>query len=252
MPRSKTRRPAARKQSSNAGRGRGPASRTRKAQAPDPPYHHGDLRRALLDATEELLETDGLESFTLREVARRAGVSHGAPAHHFGDARGLLSEFTAQSFAEMAALMGRHRERAKPYPFEQLVAVGIAYVEYALENRARFQLMFRSDRLDSSHRSLAEAGPSAYGHLVDCITRIAQEIGAPDYAVPEKTALAWSLVHGYATLLIDNERFAAQMEAAHTERVLGMFRALLQLSRPAFEATGRTDPMNGEPRSRAK
>src|SRR5690606_5659937 len=75
-------------------------------------YHHGDLRRALLTATEELLEAEGLEGFTLREVARRAGVSHGAPAHHFGDVRGLLSEFTAQSFEQLSATMRRRRARA--------------------------------------------------------------------------------------------------------------------------------------------
>src|SRR5690606_36808708 len=75
-------------------------------------YHHGDLRRALLAATEELLEAEGIEAFTLREVARRAGVSHGAPAHHFGDVRGLLSEFTAESFAQLSAAMRRRRARA--------------------------------------------------------------------------------------------------------------------------------------------
>ena len=64
-------------------------------------YHHGDLRRALLDATEALLLESGLETFSLRECARRAGVSHGAPAHHFGDVRGLLTAFATVGFERL-------------------------------------------------------------------------------------------------------------------------------------------------------
>jgi AcrR family transcriptional regulator len=197
-------------------------------------YHHGDLRTALLQATEDLLGSSGLEGFTLREVARRAGVSHGAPAHHFGDVRGLLSEFTAQSFSDMAAAMARHRERADADAFEQLVATGVAYVEYALAHRARFQLMFRSDKLDWTRGSLVQAGAKTYGHLVECTTRVAFEAGAPDRMVDEKIALAWSTVHGFATLLIDNAKFAEQV--GDTSRALGMLRYMLDLSRPAFEA----------------
>jgi len=211
------------------------AARSSKQRAHDTSYHHGDLRQALLQATEELLESDGLERFTLREVARRAGVSHGAPAHHFGDARGLLSEFTAQSFNDMAAAMATHRERTDADVFEQLVASGIGYVEYALAHRARFQLMFRSDRLDSTRESLIEAGAKAYAHLVECITRITAEAGGPEHLVQQKTALAWSMVHGFATLLIDNARFAEQVEG-DSARALAMLREMLSLSRPAFEA----------------
>jgi AcrR family transcriptional regulator len=221
-------RPAGKKRAANAKQRRGAA----------PPYHHGDLRRALLDATEALLNDAGIEGFTLREVARRAGVSHGAPAHHFGDVRGLLSTFAAESFTGMTALMKHHRERAGANPFDQLVAVGTAYIEYALAHRARFQMMFRSDRLDPNHPPLAAAGAEAYGQLLDCIGLIAREISAPDFAVQEKTALAWSLVHGYATLLIDNEKFAAQATGGHATRALGLLEAMLRLSRPAFLATG--------------
>jgi AcrR family transcriptional regulator len=200
------------------------------------PYHHGGLREALLQATEDLLESSGLEGFTLREVARRAGVSHGAPAHHFGDVRGLLSEFTAQSYEDMAAAMVRHRERADEDAFEQLVATGVAYVEYALGKRARFQLMFRSDRLDWTRESLVDAGAKTYGHLVECTTRIASEAGTPDHLVRQKIALAWSVVHGFATLLIDNRKFAEQVQG-DSAGALGMLRNMLSLSRPAFEAS---------------
>src|SRR5690606_11896290 len=158
------------------------ARRERKASASAPraggAYHHGDLRRALLAATEELLEGAGVEGFTLREVARRAGVSHGAPAHHFGDVRGLLSEFTAESFEQLSATMRRRRARASDAAFDQLTASGIGYVEYALTHRARFQLMFRSGMLDLERASLVEAAGDAFGQLVECIRRVAREAGA--------------------------------------------------------------------------
>ena len=126
----------------------------RSAQAP---YHHGALRAALLEVAESVLLDHGLEGFTLRECARRAGVSHGAPAHHFGDARGLLTEFTAVSFEQLAALMQEYRDRAAPDGYSQFVATGLAYVDYALAHRARFQLMFRSDRLDHGNQRLQAA-----------------------------------------------------------------------------------------------
>jgi AcrR family transcriptional regulator len=215
------------------------ASGRRKA-APErsPSYHHGDLRNALLSATEALLNETGLEGFTLREVARRAGVSHGAPAHHFGDAKGLLSEFTADSFTQLAAAMAAHRVRAEPRGFEQLVATGVGYIDYALGHRARFQLMFRSDRLDHANPRLADSAGRAYAHLVDCIAAIGREIKAPQYRLAEKTALAWSLVHGFSNLMIDNRNFAAQAEG-DVSRALLMAEAMLMLSRPAFEEAGR-------------
>ena len=207
-----------------------------------PAYHHGDLRNALLVATEGLLNDVGLEGFTLREVARRAGVSHGAPAHHFGDVRGLLTGFTAQSFQQLASAMAARRAASPPGAFEQLVATGLAYVDYALAHRARFQLMFRSDCLDQHQAPLTDAGSHSYGHLVDCISALAREIGAPDHRLAEKTALAWSIVHGFATLMIDNQAFAAQA-GGDVARALAMVEAMLSLSRPAF-CEGRQDSSN--------
>lgn len=205
-----------------------------------PSYHHGDLRHALLSATEALLGESGVEAFTLREVARRAGVSHGAPAHHFGDITGLLSAYTAQSFEALDRDMAERRARASADPFEQLVATGLAYVEFALGHRARFQLMFRSDRLDHGNAALQNAARRAYGHLSSCMAALhgrTVEPAAPDAAaqLAEKTALAWSLVHGFATLTIDNAMFASQFNGRR-DRALGMIDAMLRASRTAFVA----------------
>jgi AcrR family transcriptional regulator len=213
------------------------APRTARRSTPPGPYHHGNLSSALLAATEAVLEDVGLEGFTLREVARRAGVSHGAPAHHFHDVTGLLSAFTAESFEQLADAMAARRAVAGRRPFDQLVATGIGYVEYALFHRARFQLMFRSDRLNASHPPLAQAGARAYGELTDCIEALARAVGGKDTNTVERTALAWSIVHGFATLMIDNQGFAEKI-GGDRDRALSMVESILRLSRPAFVGGG--------------
>lgn len=219
------------------GRTAAPARAARR-QRDAAPYHHGDLRRALLAATEELLESGGVDAFTLREVARRAGVSHGAPAHHFGDVQGLLSEFTAESFAQLAAAMRRRRAEAPEGAFAQLRASGIAYVEYAVTHRARFQLMFRSDRLDWNRASLAMSSADAFGQFVECMNRVCREAGAPPELDADKIALAWSTVHGFATLLIDNRMFTEIVSGGELARALDALGRVLDSMRPALERQG--------------
>lgn len=200
------------------------------------PYHHGALRQALLDATESLLEEAGLEGFTLRECARRAGVSHGAPAHHFGDVRGLLTAFTAQSFEQLAALTARYVEAAQPGAYERFVAGGVAYLDYALAHRARFQLMFRSDRLDTSDPVLANAALPVLAELQGAVAAVLKASGADASSQQRLAALAWSTVHGFATLMLDNQLFASRAGDAEAARQL--FIDLMRASRGVYENGG--------------
>lgn len=197
------------------------------------PYHHGDLPRALLAAAEQVLEESGVDGFTLRECARRAGVSHGAPAHHFGDVRGLLTEFTAASFEQMVEAMQRQRRRAAADAQSQLIAVGAGYVEYALAHRARFQLMFRSDRLDHGNARLQAASAAAYAQLVETMTATAAAAGAAGHLLQEKIVLAWVVVHGFATLMLDNVLFASQAGAV-AGGTQALLRRLLLMCQPGF------------------
>ncbi|WP_207388044.1 TetR/AcrR family transcriptional regulator [Hylemonella gracilis] len=96
------------------------------------PYHHGDLRRALVDATIELLREQGLEGFSLRAAARVAGVSHAAPAHHFGDARGLLTACAADGFERLADAMQARVRGAGEDARVRAQALGAAYIDFAL------------------------------------------------------------------------------------------------------------------------
>jgi AcrR family transcriptional regulator len=166
-------------------------------------YHHGALREALIDATESLLAEKGPESFSLREVARRAGVSPAAPAHHFGDASGLLTAVATLGFDGLAAALREAEARGGHDPRARLREQGVAYVAFALRYPGRFRLMFR-DALRQDDEALSRAGNAAFLVLEDGV-RLA--FGTPaGKPLPRKawTALLglWSVVHGFAHLTI--------------------------------------------------
>jgi AcrR family transcriptional regulator len=210
------------------------AAAATKTAAP-PGYHHGALREALLAATEALLLEQGVDAFTLRACARRAGVSHAAPAHHFGDARGLLTAFATVGFERMAALMQRQRDAAPPDPVLQLQAVGQAYIDFALGNRAHFQLMFGSDRLDATNAQLAAAGRATGAMLSEAMAAVMAERKLPPASLPQRLLLAWSAVHGYATLVIEGqcgEMFGLSPDKPKAAQAAGA--AMLALLGPAL------------------
>src|SRR3954449_12887113 len=120
-----------------------PAVRRRKSSG-DTPYHHGDLREALLQAAERVLERDGLAGLTLRAVAREAGVSHAAPTHHFGDLTGLVSELAAIGFRQFNATMQASRASGTTL-LEKGMAIAKAYVAYAQANPGMYGIMFRTE-----------------------------------------------------------------------------------------------------------
>lgn len=158
------------------------------------PYHHGDLRSALLAAAEVELAERGIEAFSLRSVAKRAGVSHAAPAHHFEDTAGLLTALAAEGFRQFLAAQAAREAKADPDPQSQLVAAGLGYIDFALERPALFRLLWGSKRPDFSTRDLSEASFAAYQHLVD------QVVAAGGATVADESAV-WAMAHGLADLL---------------------------------------------------
>ena len=201
--RARSRRAEPRLPQNSAGRPRG----AKPAAAPgnETPYHHGALRDALLEAAERVLERDGLPGLTLRAVAREAGVSHAAPTHHFGDLTGLVSELAAIGFrrfnaAMVTAVAGEHA------PIEKALARARAYVGYAQANPGMFGLMFRTERLDYARPSLHEAADASFAGLAGAIAASRQEQivdGTLSLDQAAAIARAWSLVHGFTTLLLD-------------------------------------------------
>ncbi|MDQ6696084.1 MAG: TetR/AcrR family transcriptional regulator [Actinomycetota bacterium] len=161
-------------------------------------YHHGDLANALRRSAAALLAERGVAGFSLREVARRAGVSHAAPAHHFGDARGLLTAVAVEAFQYLteqteAAVVGVDD------PVEALARLGRAYVTVAVEHPGHCAIVFRSDAVDAANPAYREWGERAYGVLVRTIERLAREL-APDLDVDLAAALCWSTVEGLLTV----------------------------------------------------
>ena len=169
-------------------------------------YHHGTLRDALIRATDEILSERGAVGFTLREAARRAGVSVAAPSHHFGSAAGLLTEVAIAGFDGLTKVL-RDAADTGMAPAARLRALGMGYVRFALAHPGRFQLMFRHDLLLVDSDRLAIAGQAAFTELetsVRAYLAAADERAADD--VLRSTVLgAWSTVHGFAHLALDGK-----------------------------------------------
>jgi AcrR family transcriptional regulator len=155
------------------------------------PYHHGDLRAALLAAAEAELAERGVEGFSLRSVAKRAGVSHAAPAHHFGDVAGLLTALAAEGFRRFQATLEAH-EAGIADPWDRAAAAGQGYMAFAVARPALFRLIFAGEKPDAADRDLVEAAEAAYAHLVGLV----QAVGGG----PADVAALWAMSHGLADL----------------------------------------------------
>ena len=161
-------------------------------------YHHGDLPNALRCAAVEVIDERGLGAFSLREVARRAGVSHTAPAHHFGDMRGLLTSVAAEGFEALYAATAAAAAGIDD-PVERLIAIGEAYVRLARSNHAHCEVMFRVDVIDPDDPTLVEHGMQAYAVLEDTVRQLieSEQLGVD---LDDATWLCWSTMQGLVTL----------------------------------------------------
>lgn len=202
---------------------------------PRPPYHHGDLARALLKAADEIIEEEGLESFTLRSCARRAGVSHAAPAHHFKDRAGLLSAYAASIFRDLTASVEERILSAGNDDYARLQAVGLAYIHFALQRPSAFRLVFRCEALEKDSPEMKEAGDACFQVLIDVVHALLPS--ASKETVLLHTMLAWSLVHGFATLWLEGNFAHALTGHCHiTPEVHAehLAQQILAIVRPAF------------------
>ncbi|MFF3504126.1 TetR/AcrR family transcriptional regulator [Streptomyces sp. NPDC003247] len=156
----------------------------------DRPYHHGDLRRAVLTAALDVIAADGPSGLSLRDLARRAGVSHAAPAHHFKDRTGLLTAIAAEGFGLLAATVNEATD---------LKDAGVRYVRFAREHPAHFQVMFAPGLLRTDDLELTTARALA----TDALRTAVAEVRPAEQGDDARLAgvAAWSLAHGFATLL---------------------------------------------------
>jgi AcrR family transcriptional regulator len=164
--------------------------------SPVRPYHHGDLRRALLDAAVQVIQEDGPAALTLRDLARRVGVSHAAPVHHFGDKAGLLTALAVEGFAGLSEDL--ERTYAETASFLELA---VAYVCFAVDHRAHFEVMIRPELYHPDAPELRQARGRTRELLYGPLAHLRGE-SADSNSQQNAGLAAWSLAHGLATLLI--------------------------------------------------
>ena len=187
---------------------------------PRRPYHHGNLREALLQGAVRVIAEVGPAAFTLREVARRAGVSHNAPYRHFRHKDALLAAVAAQGFRELTRAMREPGERPAQGPsntplsaLDKLKQSGLAYVAFAVRRPEHFTVMFDAPVSRSKDPEYTQASQEAFNTLLNYIRTCQEEGQLPDGNTMERALYAWSLVHGIAKLAVAG-RFPFKTKAA--------------------------------------
>jgi len=160
------------------------------------PYHHGDLRRALLAAAVDAIGESGPAALSLRDLARRAGVSHAAPAHHFGDKAGLLTALAAQGYDLLAEQLTRAHKQSG-----DLLEIGVAYVRFAVTHRAHFEVMFRPELYHRDDPEVVAARQRTAAALQAGLATLPEPPPAEDAQLAGLAA--WSIAHGFATLWLN-------------------------------------------------
>lgn len=194
-------------------------------------YHHGNLRRALIDAAVSAIAKHGVDALNLRQLAARAGVTPGAPYHHFTHREELLAAIAEEGFGRLGAELTAGRDAAGAEASARLEALGRAYINFAISCPGYFRVMFHGDGKSS--------GSSAPGlrafHLLRDAVLACQEAGTAPAGDPSALVLtAWSAVHGFATLWVDGalpfEGMRPEQMAPELGRLLArMFAALARV-----------------------
>ncbi|MFF4799548.1 TetR/AcrR family transcriptional regulator [Streptomyces sp. NPDC001351] len=153
------------------------------------------LRDRLVDVGVDLVASEGAQALTLREIARRAGVSHGAPRRYFPTHLELLSAIARRGFAELAERATAATGDGTAAPREQLTALGRVYLEFAVDSRGMYELMFRHDLLESGHLGLRDTSLPLFGRLVELVGRV-----RPDADARVVAGALWANLHGIAQL----------------------------------------------------
>ncbi|OBI76652.1 TetR/AcrR family transcriptional regulator [Mycobacterium sp. E740] len=175
-------------------------------------YHHGDLKAVILAQAAELVAERGADGVSLRELARAAGVSHAAPAHHFSDRRGLFTALAAEGWRKLAAALGE----ARP----EFSDAALAYVRFALDHPGHYAVMFDRSLVEPDNADLVAAQNAAGAELAQGVGTLDDPRAAKD---PEAAALAaWSLVHGFSLLWLNRAIDDDGDPMATVHRVAGM------------------------------
>jgi AcrR family transcriptional regulator len=196
-------------------------------------YHHGDLRVALVRAAEEVIAEFGPQKLTLREIARRAGVSHAAPYRHFANKKDLIGAVVAQSYRELTKAL-QQVQVVHENPLTRFEAMFHAYVDFATADVARFRLMFGSEVPEKDkHPELKLNSEESFQVVTDTIVAC-QEVGLiRDGNSQELAITCWSTCHGVAVLMVDNQlpdSFNSDKKAVVTSTASNLYIGMRPLS----------------------
>lgn len=167
----------------------------------DKSYHHGDLPQALLRAVQELICEQAEPHVSLRQVAKRAGVSPSAPAHHFGDKKGMLTAFATQGFQLLDQVL-KTSIRANPEvdTTERIAVLGRGYLRFALDNPEHFFVMFRPELYDTEDLELRSAADPTFDKLLEAVSEHQRSGWRPSDDTLALTVSIWAALHGLASL----------------------------------------------------
>jgi AcrR family transcriptional regulator len=179
-----------------------------------------ELREQVVAASLTLIEEQGIAALSLREVARRAGVSHQAPYHHFGSKDALVAELVGRGFTRLSEML-ESAERTRGTPARRLRLAARAYVDFALANPAAFRIMFRPELADlSACPSAGAAGSRAYSVLLRLVDQNFRGPRVGPDRLEAITTMHWSMVHGLSTLLLDGSLGRRMRSTRDTEALI--------------------------------
>jgi AcrR family transcriptional regulator len=198
-------------------------------------YHHGNLKRAVMDGALVAIAEHGPAALSLRDVARRAGVSHAAPAHHFGDKAGVLTAIATEGFELLTA-----GTRAATEQTGSLIEGGIAYIRFALEHPAHYEVMFRPDLYRRDDDALIKARDAAANVLSNAVRR---SLGAEadEQEVLSGVIASWSFAHGFANLWSAGS-IQALVDSGPEELARSAANAFVQLVLAGAQSGATTEP----------
>ncbi len=186
-------------------------------------YHHGDLRRMLLDAALGLVASHGVQGFTLREAARAANVSHNAPYRHFDSRTHLLVELAIEGQGKLLGALQSAVARTADHR-ERIVRLGIAYMEFAINHSAYFRVMFSSDVARSRTEGLVAAQNATFQFFESLLLASERAGLVRKGAVQQHVLVGWAALHGAAMLVLDgvldNTAVAARRKPREIARVV--------------------------------
>lgn len=185
------------------------------------PYHHGDLKNALIKAGTEILASKGLGGLSLRQVARQAGVSHAAPYAHFKDKQALIAAISTEGFKQLYSQIESVKKTHQAEPETLLIETAWSYVQFALNEPDRFKLMFSSVlEKENDYPDFVEISQDNFQQLVE-IVEICQQANVLKSGDSDLIALSvWGTVHGFVSLLLEGQISHTVLEKGTLKEIL--------------------------------